>query len=95
LEISLGSIDKKFKELYLSGNTIHLGEQEIKSTINGIEMKSLDIQNIIKIKYGNNELKIIKNDIDYSIIKNKININKNIIINLQQQINEMKNKLNI
>mgnify|MGYP001487528088 CR=1 FL=1 len=96
LEINLGSIDKKFKELYLSGNTLHLGDQEIKSTLGGIEINKLIISDSnFKILENNKNIELINNEKNYTNLKNKIENNINNINEINNQIEEIKNKLNI
>ena len=76
LEINLGSIDKKFKELYLSGNTLHLGDQEIKSTNEGIKINKLIIgdeqSGKLKLSVDNTNLKV-EDDNNNIITNNLIN----------------------
>ena len=96
LEINLGSIDKKFKELYLSGNTLHLDDQKIKSTNEGIEINKLIISDSnFKILVKNNNIELINNEKNYTNLKNKIENNINNINEINNQIEEIKNKLNI
>ena len=100
-DINLGSVDKKFKELYLSGNTLHLGDQQIKSTSDGIEINKLILRNNnnnnkIEFHNENNEIVITNNNNDnYTTLKNEIEDTLNNIVNIQQQILQIKNQLNL
>ena len=62
----LGSSTKKFKNLYLSGNSFHLGTMHIKETNDALSLPNINISNNLLV---NNE----------SQFKNKITINNNVI----------------
>ena len=49
----IGSASKKFKDLYLDGNTLYLGTKQIKSTATGIELPELTIGS------GTNKVKLV------------------------------------
>ena len=49
----LGSTSKRFRDLYIDGNTLDLGGQEIKATASGIELSELTIGS------GTNKVKLV------------------------------------
>lgn len=56
LSYDLGSPTKKFRDLYMDGNTLYLGDETIKSGLDGIEFTKL------KVGSGNNSVKFEVDD---------------------------------
>jgi len=97
-EIDLGSAEKKFRHLYLSDNTLHLGEQEIKANTEGIIMNKIILGDTssseqIKLSVTNSNLVIENETQNYTQLKDEINKNSLDIQNIQNEITQIKNSL--
>ena len=82
---NLGSITKKFKELYLSGNSIHLGNKLIlKNKNNNLEVISKS--NIINVTSQQNSIINLENNVSTNITNIEINSSEIDDLNLVYQI---------
>ena len=74
---NLGSEEKKFKDLYLSGNTLYLGSIQLKENGGTLEVKDSNGQNALDLTTI--EEQVNKNNEDITILNNNVqNFNKNI-----------------
>ena len=77
---NLGSEEKKFKDLYLSGNTLYLGSIQLKDNGGTLEVKDSNGQNALDLTTI--EEQVNKNSEDITILNNKINKNIEVTNNL-------------
>ena len=77
---NLGSEEKKFKDLYLSGNTLYLGSIQLKDNGGTLEVKDSNGQNALDLTTI--EEQVTKNSEDITILNNKINKNIEVTNNL-------------
>ena len=76
---NLGSEEKKFKDLYLSGNTLHLGSIQLKDNGGTLEVKDSNNQNALNLDLTTIEEQVNKNNKNISILNNDVqNFDKNI-----------------
>jgi len=98
-EIDLGSAENKFRHLYLSDNTLYLGEQEIKANEEGIIMNKIILGDTssssdkIKLSVTNSTLVIQNETQNFTQLKDEINKNSLDIQNIQNEITQIKNSL--
>ena len=69
----LGSSDKRFKELFISGNTIKLGSLELKDNEGTLEVTDSNNQNALDLTTIENNVN--ENSENINIIINNLNIN--------------------
>jgi len=78
---NLGSEEKKFKDLYLSGNTLHLGSIQLKDNGGILEVKDSNGQNALDLDLTTIEEQVNKNSENISILNNDVqNFNKDIVV---------------
>lgn len=65
LAYDLGSADKRFRDLYLSGNTLDLGGTTLSVSNNVLQINGVDINDVV-----------VANGIDYNLLQNTPNLNK-------------------
>ena len=76
---NLGSEEKKFKDLYLSGNTLYLGSIQLKDNGGTLEVKDSNNQNALNLDLTTIEEQVNKNSENISILNNDVqNFNKDI-----------------
>ena len=97
-QYDLGSAEKKIRHLFLSDNTLHLGDQEIKANTEGIIMNKIILGDTsstdqIKLSVTNSNLVIENETQNYTQLKDEINKNSLDIQNIQNEITQIKNSL--